>query len=66
MAQTAVEEVLKNRVSIHITPYEQSLEGLNRDSCINVANAFVSNQSSRPEKTNFVFISAAKSIAPMF
>ena len=62
MAQSAMEEIIKNQSSIKITPYEQSLEALNRDSCINVANAFTKHKSGG----NFVFISAAKTIAPMF
>lgn len=42
--------------------YEKSHEGLNRDSCINVAKILAE---SSQNKKNFVFFSASDTIAPM-
>ena len=45
-----------------MTVYEKSHEGLNRDSCINVARILAE---STDEKKNFVFFSASDTIVPM-
>jgi hypothetical protein len=40
LAKDIFEETVKDKTSIRTSVYEQSLEALNRDSCINTAKAF--------------------------
>lgn len=60
--QNLVNEVNKRQNSIPTTVYEKSHEGLNRDSCINVAKILAN--STAEGKKNFVFFSASDTILP--
>lgn len=61
--QDAIYEAQKRANSIPVQVYEKSHEGLNRDSCINVAK-ILAESVGQNEKKNFVFISASQSILP--
>ena len=64
IAKNIFEDAVKDKTSIRTSVYEQSLEALNRDSCINTAKALAAGHSKDSQNKNFVFISASKSIAP--
>ena len=63
--QNVVNEINKRQNSIPTTVYEKSHEGLNRDSCINVARILAQSITGVGEKKNFVFFSASDTIVPM-
>lgn len=64
LLQEVALEMQKNTTSVKTELYDQSSEGLNRDSCINMATLLADSESVKPKP--FVFLSAAGTIAPMF
>ena len=62
--QEVAVEMQKNTTSVKTELYDSSSEGLNRDSCINMATLLANSESATPKP--FVFLSAAGTIAPMF